>query len=88
MRTIKDTKGIHNRTPHGSWGVYGNKEERKRQRKLFKSVRHKLQMCAPLTDEEEAFRQTWAIEKDSKMSCTGFPLVVSWKRRNLYTKRQ
>lgn len=73
MRTIKDTKGLHNRISHGSWNGYGTKEERKDRRRMFKAVRHKLLMCIPLSGEEERFRNTWKIESDTRMDCCGYP---------------
>lgn len=74
MRTIKDVKGIHNRINHGKWENYGDKDERKQRRKLFKSVRHKLLMRIPLDVEEEKFRALHGIEENTKMAYTGYPL--------------
>lgn len=88
MMTIKDMKGLHNRINHGSWGMYGTKEERKERRRLFKAVRHKLLMCIPLSEEEERFRSRWNIEVDTCMDCRGLPgssgkwrCVQIWKLR-------
>lgn len=75
MRTIKDTKGIHNRIRHGSWSRYGTKEERKERRKLFKRVRHKLLMHIPLNEQEESFRNQWQIDEKTKMDCRGLPCI-------------
>ena len=74
MRTIKDVKGIHNRINHGKWYNYGDKDERKQRRKLFKSVRHKLLMRITLTEEEEKFRNLHDIDENTKMAYTGYPL--------------
>lgn len=71
-------KGYHNRINHGSWSHYGDKTERKERRKLFKSIRHKLLMRIPLNEEEEAFRQRYNIDENTKMSCTGYPLPSGW----------
>lgn len=76
MKTIKTPKGTHNRISHGSWKKYGRKEERKANRALFKSVRHKLLMQIPLTDEEEAYRNRWGIEAHTPMRCDGTPLII------------
>lgn len=50
---------------------FEGKDERKERRRLFKSVRHKLLMHIPLTDEEEAFRERYGIEVNTKMSYDG-----------------
>ena len=50
---------------------FEGKDERKERRKMFKSVRHKLLMHIPLTDEEEAFRERYGIEANTKMLYNG-----------------
>lgn len=67
-------RGYHNRINHGDWRHYGDKQERKERRKLFKSVRHKLLMHIPLTAEEDEFRRQYNIEENTRMACTGYPL--------------
>ena len=75
MKTIKTPKGTHNRCNHGSWDKYGTKEERKANRRLFKSIRHKLLMCIPLTAEETNYRKQYKIEVNTPMRCDGRPLI-------------
>lgn len=80
MKAIKGTdRGYHNRINHGDWSCYGDKQERKERRKLFKSVRHKLLMHIPLTEEEEEFRRMYDINESTRMACTGYPLPSHWK---------
>ena len=57
MKTIKNTKGVHNRSYYGPWYEYYDKDERKRRRKLFKAIRHKLLFEIPLNDEEIEFQK-------------------------------
>lgn len=73
MRTIKTPKNIHNRPTHGEWNYY-DKETRKRRRKLFKSIRHKLLFHIPLTDDEEKYRKRYGIEENTKMTFEGTPV--------------
>lgn len=71
MKTIKNTKGVHNRPYYGPWHEYYDKDERKRRRKLFKAVRHKLLFEIPLTDEEIDFQKKNGIDVDTKMDYQG-----------------
>ena len=75
MKTMKTPKGCHNRRHHGSWSIYGTKEERKANRRLFKAVRHKLLMCIPLTEEEQAYKEKEGIEVNTPMRCDGRSLI-------------
>jgi hypothetical protein len=70
MKTIKTPKNIHNRPSYGEWN-YSDKETRKRCRKLFKAVRHKLLFHIPLSDEEEEYRRKHNIKEDTKMTFEG-----------------
>ena len=70
MKTIKTPKGIHNRPYWGRWS-FDDKEERKRRRKLFKAVRHKLLFNIPLTEEELEFQNANGITANSKMTFDG-----------------
>lgn len=81
MKTIKTPKGMHNRWPYGPW-YYGDKNERKYYRKLFKAVRHKLLFQIPLSDEEEEYRKKYDITPNTKMSFEGTPqwMDKSWKQ--------
>ena len=71
MKTIKNTKGVHNRPLHGPWYEYYDKDERKRRRKLFKAVRHKLLFEIPLNDDEIEFQKKNNIDVNSKMDYQG-----------------
>ena len=88
MKTIKTPKGMHNRPYHGSWCFY-DKEERKRRRKLFKAVRHKLLFHIPLTEEEIEFQNENGITENSKMTFEGeikYDWEMSKKQRYLVIK--
>lgn len=90
MKTIKTPKRIHNRRPYGPWNDYGDKDERKYNRKLFKTVRHKLLFQIPLSDEEEEYRKKYNITPNLKMSFEGTPqwMDKSWKQIDMeYRKR-
>ena len=50
---------------------FDGKDERKERRRLFKSVRHKLLMRIPLTDEEEALRERYDIDEHTQMTHDG-----------------
>lgn len=82
IKTIKTPKGIHNRRPYEPWNDYGDKDERKYNRKLFKAVRHKLLFQIPLSDEEEEYRKKYDITPNLKMSFEGTPqwMYKSWKQ--------
>lgn len=72
MKAIKDKRRDHNRPYEGEWCYRGDKDERKERRKMFKSVRHKLLMRIPLTDEENDFKLQNHIYEDSKMTFDGY----------------
>ena len=71
MNTMKDKRGCHKRNGELCTNFFDTKEVRKERRKMFKSVRHKLLMCIPLTEEEEAYREKYGIEANTKMSYDG-----------------
>lgn len=71
MKTIKNIKKVHNRSYYGPWHEYYDKNERKRRRKLFKAVRHKLLFEIPLTDEEIEFQKKNNIDVNSRMDYQG-----------------
>ena len=52
MNTMKDKRGCHNMNGELCTNFFDTKEVRKEQRKMFKSVRHKLLIHIPLTEEE------------------------------------
>lgn len=71
MKAKKDKRGCHRRNGELCGNFFEGKDERKERRRLFKSVRHKLLMHIPLTDEEEAFRDRYGIEENTKMLYNG-----------------
>ena len=71
MKTVKNKKGVHNRPYYGPWYECHDKDERKRRRKLFKAVRHKLLFNIPLNEEELEFQKKTGIDVNSKMDYQG-----------------
>lgn len=71
MKTIKNTKGVHNRPLHGPWYEMYTKDERKERRKKFKAIRHKLLFNIPLTEEELLYQKKLGIDVNSKMNRNG-----------------
>ena len=71
MKTMKDKSGCHKMNGELCTNFFDTKEVRKEKRKMFKSVRHKLLMHIPLTEEEEAYREKCGIEANTKMSYDG-----------------
>lgn len=71
MKTMKDKRGFHKMNGELCTNFFDTKEVRKERSKMFKSVRHKLLMHIPLTEEEEAYREKYDIEANSKMSYSG-----------------
>ena len=70
MHTKKEKRGCHKMNGELCKNFFDTKEVRKYQRKMFKSVRHKLLMHIPLT-EEEAYRKKYGIEANTKMLYDG-----------------
>lgn len=71
MKAKKDKRGCHRMNGELCGNFFEGKDERKERRKMFKSVRHKLLMHIPLTDDEEAYREKYGIEANTKMSYDG-----------------
>lgn len=71
MKTKKDKRGLHKRNGELCGNFFEGKDERKERRRLFKSVRHKLLMHIPLTEEEEAFREMYDIDEHTQMTNDG-----------------
>lgn len=71
MKTMKDKRGCHKRNGELCTNFFDTKEVRKERRKIFKSVRHKLLMHIQLTEEEEAYKEKYDIEENTKMSYDG-----------------
>ena len=71
MKTIKNTKGVHNRPLHGPWYEMYNKDERKERRRKFKAIRHKLLFNIPLTEDELLYQKKLGIDVNSKMNRNG-----------------
>lgn len=76
MKTKKDKRGCHNRNGELCTNFFDTKEVRKARRKMFKSVRHKLMMRIPLTEEEEAFREMYDIDEHTQMRYNGKPRKI------------
>ena len=68
---MKDKRGFHKRNSELCMNFFDTKEVRKERRRLFKSVRHKLLMHIPLTDEEEALRERYDIDEHTHMTHDG-----------------
>ena len=71
MKTKKDKRGCHRMNGELCGNFFEGKDERKERRRLFKSVRHKLLMHIPLTEEEEAYMEKYGIEVNTKMLYDG-----------------
>ena len=71
MNTMKDNRGCHKMNGELCAIFFDTKEIRKERRKMFKSVRHKLLMHIPLTEEEETYKEKDGIEANTKMSYDG-----------------
>ena len=71
MKTMKDKRGCHKRNGELCTNFFDTKEVRKERRKMFKSVRHKLLMHIPLTEEEEAYREKYDIDEHTQMTYDG-----------------
>jgi hypothetical protein len=71
MKTVKNSKGVHNRPARGPWYEYYDKDERKARRKMIKAIRHKLLFNIPLTDEESVYQKKFGVDVNTKMDYQG-----------------